>query len=86
MKNCQEIARLVSESHDRRLSFMDRLHIRFHLAMCAMCRRFSTQIAFINRLTRRIGEDSAIGADNLEGGLSAEAKARMQATISRETG
>jgi predicted anti-sigma-YlaC factor YlaD len=86
MKNCQEIARLVSESHDRQLSLRDQIEMRLHLAMCAMCRRFAKQIAFLSRITRRIGEDSALMENKFESGLSPEAKARIQASISHEAG
>lgn len=34
MLSCKEIARLVSESFDRRLSFWERFCLRFHAMMC----------------------------------------------------
>ena len=41
MTGCKDIARLVSESHDHKLSFGDRVHLRLHLAMCLLNHRGS---------------------------------------------
>jgi CII-binding regulator of phage lambda lysogenization HflD len=84
MKTCQEIALLVSEGHDRNLSTMERLHIRFHMAMCAVCRRFSKQVDAVRRIAARIGSPES--AERFEQNLSPDAKARIAATISRELG
>lgn len=41
MLNCKDISRVVSESFERPLSFGERVGLRFHLTMCATCRKFS---------------------------------------------
>lgn len=84
--NCKEVARLVSESHDRRLSVYDWIKVRLHLAMCFVCRNFSKQIAFINKITRAAGASDRNSllteGGPLEQSLSPEAKSRIKNSIS----
>lgn len=82
MKSCQEIAQLVSESHDRRLSMMDRFHVRVHMMLCAVCRSFSKQISAMRRIVARMGRDDELG--HFDRCLSDDARARMRAVLSRE--
>lgn len=53
MFNCKDISRLVSESMDRRLSWRQRLGIRFHLLMCRYCTRYQKQLLLLRRLLRQ---------------------------------
>ncbi len=87
MGTCQEVAKLVSEGHDRKLSLGQRMKVRLHLAGCVVCRRFSKQIALIRRLTRTAGMAES-GWLVAEGGafdesLSTEAKERMKQELAR---
>ena len=85
MMKCKEIGRLVSEGRDRELSFYQRLNVRMHLAMCAMCRRFAKQLDFIGRLTRTAGQSSSLLVEGgiLEEELSPDAKSRIKQELSR---
>lgn len=40
MLNCKDISRVVSESFERRLSFGERIGLRFHMVLCGTCRKF----------------------------------------------
>lgn len=53
MPSCESISALVSEKHDRELSGLERLKIRFHVAMCRHCRRFEHQLAFLRAAIHR---------------------------------
>lgn len=44
MPSCESVSRLVSESHDRPMSWGERMKIRLHLAMCRYCARFERQL------------------------------------------
>jgi hypothetical protein len=88
MKSCKEIARLVSEQHDRQLPLRERLQVKLHLAVCALCRRFAKQIDFIGRLTRRAGEADP-GSLVVEGAvyeetLSSDVKTRIKQEMERK--
>ena len=88
MKSCKEIARLVSESHDRPLSVIERLEMRMHLAMCFVCRNFAKQVKLIRELTHALGRSgpSSLVADGavLGQSLSPEAKDRIKDILSRK--
>ncbi|MEX2352657.1 MAG: zf-HC2 domain-containing protein [Gammaproteobacteria bacterium] len=52
MLNCHEVTRLVSESQERPLSFMERLSLKIHVMMCKACHNFSEQVPFIRQTMR----------------------------------
>lgn len=53
MLTCKEVARLVSESLDRRLPLPQRLALWMHLLLCGMCRVYRTQILILRKMIRR---------------------------------
>ena len=86
MATCKEISKLISESHDRPLSWIDRVKIRLHLAMCFICRNFSKQVDMIRTFGRAIGRsghDSLVSDGSvLDQSLSPEAKSRIKNALS----
>ena len=86
MVSCKEAAELASRQLDEPLSFRQRAGLRFHMMMCALCRRFATQLAALQRLSRVAGESGpnsiiAAGGDMQET-LPAVVKARIKDAIS----
>ena len=69
---CPEATRLSSERLDRPLGFAERARHRFHLLICASCRRYASQMKALRRLLGDCREE-APGE-----GLSEAAKARMR--------
>jgi hypothetical protein len=55
--NCQEAIRLQSEALDRPLSWMQRIGLRFHLALCVWCSRYGKQIKFLRTAAQRCDHD-----------------------------
>lgn len=51
--SCKEASRLLSESQDRPLGWLEGLKLRAHLALCEMCMRFSAQIRIMREAMRR---------------------------------
>lgn len=47
MLSCKEVSRLVSDSLDRDLPFMQRLAVRIHLMMCRTCSAFRRRMQFL---------------------------------------
>jgi hypothetical protein len=45
--NCKEAIRLQSDALDRPLSWMQRLGLRIHLALCVWCSRYGKQIKLL---------------------------------------
>ena len=61
MMNCKRAARLMSDELDRDLSGGERFGIRLHLLLCAGCRPYRRQMAFLRQACGRLvpGRDGA---------------------------
>ena len=59
MINCKEAARLSSDSHDRSLTFSERLSLRFHLLRCQLCSRYAHQLEFLKDACTRLDDEPA---------------------------
>ena len=82
MMKCEEAAIFVSESKDRRLPWHLKARLRFHLALCALCRRYERNLEMLSRISAAAGRMLELG--QLPGGepLPAEAKARIKQRLS----
>ncbi|MGR8930473.1 MAG: zf-HC2 domain-containing protein [Gammaproteobacteria bacterium] len=56
MRNCREITELVSQGMDKKLRWLERLAIGFHITMCSRCRNFQSQTQFLRRASQRYTE------------------------------
>lgn len=54
--SCKEASRLMSQGQDRDLNVGERLALRAHLAICAACRNFDDQLAFLRRAVKRLSD------------------------------
>ena len=79
MLTCKETSRLVSEGHDRKLRWHERLALRIHLWSCANCRRFERQLRIIRKRLR--AGTSADACEGLDAHLSADARERIREAI-----
>ena len=61
--SCKQAARLLSESYDRKLTFWERMRLRFHLVICRFCRGFSRHLhlfeAAVRIYSQKIDSDTA---------------------------
>ena len=53
---CKEATRLVSQMQDRNLGPVERFLLKFHLGVCAACKRFETQVRFLRLAMRKYRE------------------------------
>ena len=53
MPSCQQVSQLVSQQHDRALSFLERLSIFSHVWMCRYCSRFARHLRFMRAAIER---------------------------------
>lgn len=56
MLPCKDVTRLVSQGLDRELGLGDRVALRLHFVICASCRNFKRQMAFLRRAIQRLPE------------------------------
>ena len=74
MLSCKVASQLVSKSLDKPLNWQDRLALRFHLAICKRCKRFSQQLSKLrNMLKSMVAQTESDAAIQ----LSVEAKQRI---------
>jgi len=52
---CREVARLVSQSNERRLRVRERLSMRLHYWICTWCRRYRDQLELIRTAAPTMG-------------------------------
>lgn len=79
MPTCRQATELASRGMDERLSLLDRLGLKVHLAMCRNCRRFADQLEEMRRLFRL-----ETGADDDADGLPDEARRRIEAELRKK--
>jgi len=53
---CREVSHLLSQAHEQPLSRWQRARVRWHLAVCSMCRAFDRQLRLIDEAMRRYRE------------------------------
>ena len=63
--HCDESSRLVSESLDRDLTFVERWAVRLHRIGCVSCRRLLRQLQLIREAARTAGKPQLFGNQQL---------------------
>lgn len=53
MLKCKSVTQLLSDAQERQLTWMERVRLALHLAMCSGCSNYRKQIAFLRRATSR---------------------------------
>lgn len=80
MVNCEEAARLISQSFDRKLTPRARIGLRLHLLMCRVCPRFLRQMQVLRTTAARYAGKPETG-ESYE--LSSEAAKRIRRNLTR---
>lgn len=70
--SCKEATYLVSKKEENKLTWLSKIKLRGHLAICSMCRRFEQQSGFIGRMAAGV---------HVHATLSPESKEKMQKTL-----
>lgn len=78
---CKDTTPLISQMMDRSLPWSDRLRVRFHLAICRVCRYYQEQLRTLRDLGRRIGREDADALDNAV--LSPERKEKIRSLVKK---
>ena len=71
MLSCKDVTHLVSQSQDRRLSWLERWSVRVHLMYCLGCRRFARHVEFLRQAMQRLVRERGLT-------LSTSARARIR--------
>lgn len=67
MLKCKTVTHLLSDAQDRKLTWMERVQLVLHLAMCSGCGNYKRQMRFLRRATSRhpAGKPKGDGEDSL---------------------
>lgn len=49
---CKQVSVMLSQEQDRKLSLLERLRLKLHLAICNRCRQIGEHIVFLRRAIR----------------------------------
>ena len=79
---CRTIARLVSDTYERRLTLGERVRMRLHLALCAVCARYEWQLAALRVAARQYGVSGA-AESTPHASLAPEARERIRPALAR---
>ncbi|MDQ6991614.1 MAG: zf-HC2 domain-containing protein [Mariprofundaceae bacterium] len=47
-KGCDKISHLLSDSFDRKLSWIERIEVKIHLSMCSLCSSYAQNITIMH--------------------------------------
>lgn len=81
MLDCKHASHLMSQSMDRPLKVRERLGLWMHLAMCAMCRQFLSQLRLIRGALRRMVNQAE---EDVSVKLPEEARERIRRELERQ--
>lgn len=51
--SCKDVSRLLSQAEERPMTAWEKLRVKWHLAVCSMCRAFDRQMAFMREAMKR---------------------------------
>ena len=54
MLDCKHASHLLSQSQERKLSWIEQGELRFHLLICDACRNFAGQLGLLRSAVRRL--------------------------------
>lgn len=54
--SCKDVSHLLSREHEAPLTAWERIRMKWHLAVCRMCRAFEQQLRFMQEAMRRYRE------------------------------
>ena len=55
MLDCKHATRLASQAMEKRLTFRQRMALRFHLLMCDACTQFTRQLHLLRKAVGQLG-------------------------------
>ncbi len=88
MLTCKDASHLISERQERPLGLRERWGLRFHLWICANCRRFERQVRVLSRALRELGrraeEDAAHNTPDID--LPPDARERIRKALAERNG
>ncbi|MDQ6968761.1 MAG: hypothetical protein Q9M14_08785 [Mariprofundaceae bacterium] len=77
---CKRVSQLTSESFDRKLSLTETLQLKWHFAMCGLCRNYHQSLKTMSNVFGHIREHDL--KENIQ--LPDEARQHIQSVLEKE--
>ena len=77
--SCKDVYPLISENQDHPLTFLSRMRLNMHLAICGLCETYQKQLEILCRVARTQGEDETKAHEKTS--LKPEIKEKLQKWI-----
>ena len=77
--SCKDVYPLISENQDHPLSFLSRMRLKMHLAICGLCEIYQKQLEILCRIARSLGKDESKAFEEIS--LKPEIKENLQKWI-----
>jgi hypothetical protein len=79
---CRDTSPIISEMMDHKVSFLQYLSVKIHLAICRPCQHYKAQLETVNLLAYELANKDSYG--NTEVQMSPEAKTKIKRTLKIE--
>jgi len=86
MLNCRDMTKLISDSLERKVTWRQRMEIRMHILMCALCRRFRSDTLTLKKRVKdeTIRQKSTTYVErNLTNRMPDETRERLRTLLQR---
>lgn len=80
---CKELTPWMSEALDSKLSLRRRITLKLHIMICVWCKRYQEQLFFLRETAQHYAKEVEEKSATTPA-LSAEARQRLKATLSRK--
>ncbi|MBD3422796.1 MAG: zf-HC2 domain-containing protein [Chitinivibrionales bacterium] len=78
MLSCHEASRLASEGRDRKLTILEKATLRFHIYLCAICKKVEKQMHLLAQAAGRSLEEEEKRLEEKGVNLPQESKDRIK--------
>ena len=85
MLSCKDATKLMSQSFDRHLTWMERAGLRLHLMICKACPEAHRQLEFLHKACQRYAS-LPVETDSMQTGLKPETRERIMKNLQRKDG
>ena len=82
LPDCDATTRLISDSMDRKLPFVERLKVRLHIHICLWCARYARQLLVMRETLQKRANSEALTTTGPV--MSAEARERLKRKLTQE--
>ncbi len=55
---CDQATKLISEAHERTLSFSEKIGLKSHLITCSYCRKFEKNCQYMSKLMKKFAQET----------------------------